>query len=248
MEPYSYWVVAVAAFLCSVFFSIAEGALLGYSRSKLESRLRTSNVRERFHAYRFGRVVPCVDNVDTEFFGIEMRMVGALARDERIDPGVPRSLDHRSGTAGDDSDSGSAYGSGADDMRIDVQRLRQSVHKLCSVERKLSCNADRLALVVSKAVGIDKTELPRQDRVVSDVRMDVQRDVRRVEGDVALKQGPEPATVTPGDWLKPLPEEPMMDEEEVGLPFEGRVNGGLTRINGDNEPFYLIRPVDLQAV
>ena len=71
---------------------------------------------------------------------------------------------------------------------------------------------------------------------------------RRVEGDVALKQGPEPATVTPGDWLKPLPEEPMMDEEEVGLPFEGSVNGGLTRINGDNEPFYLIRPVDLQAV
>ncbi len=51
MEPSTYWLVATAAFLSSVFFSIAEGALLGYSRTKLEASLRGKASKERYHVY-----------------------------------------------------------------------------------------------------------------------------------------------------------------------------------------------------
>ena len=51
METYSYWVVCIAAFLSSLFFSIAEGALLGFSRSKLEEHLRTPSQKDRYYYY-----------------------------------------------------------------------------------------------------------------------------------------------------------------------------------------------------
>ena len=51
MEPYAYWFATTAAFLVSVFCALAEGALLSYSPSRLEQRLKDPRQRERVEAY-----------------------------------------------------------------------------------------------------------------------------------------------------------------------------------------------------
>jgi hypothetical protein len=55
-------------------------------------------------------------------------------------------------------------------------------------------------------------------------------------------------TVTTGDGLEPFPKKPMMYQEEVGLALVGRVDGGLTRVNGGDQPGHFVGSVDLQAV
>ncbi len=51
MEPYSYFVVTGVAYALSVFCSIAEGALLSFSRVKLDERLKDPARKERIEAY-----------------------------------------------------------------------------------------------------------------------------------------------------------------------------------------------------
>ena len=54
--------------------------------------------------------------------------------------------------------------------------------------------------------------------------------------------------MTTGDGLEPFPKKPMMYQEDVGVALMGRVDSGLTRVNGDDELGHFVGPVDLQTV
>ena len=51
MEPYAYWFATSVAFVVSVFCALAEGALLSYSPSRLEQRLKDPRERQRVEGY-----------------------------------------------------------------------------------------------------------------------------------------------------------------------------------------------------
>ncbi len=51
MEPYSFWVAASLAFVASVFGSVAEGAILSYSPSRVVERVKDPRKRERVERY-----------------------------------------------------------------------------------------------------------------------------------------------------------------------------------------------------
>lgn len=51
MAPYAYWIATFAAFVVSVFCSVAEGALLSFSLSRLEERLKDPAERLRVQGH-----------------------------------------------------------------------------------------------------------------------------------------------------------------------------------------------------
>jgi CBS domain containing-hemolysin-like protein len=51
LESHGYWLATGAAFIVSVFCSVAEGALLSYSPSRLDKRLRDPHRRQRVESY-----------------------------------------------------------------------------------------------------------------------------------------------------------------------------------------------------
>jgi CBS domain containing-hemolysin-like protein len=51
LESSLYWIGASSAFLISIFFSVAEGALIGFSRAKLEELVKNSKKKQKIDEY-----------------------------------------------------------------------------------------------------------------------------------------------------------------------------------------------------
>src|SRR5207244_9421620 len=65
-----------------------------------ESELRAQVFRQRLDPDRLRRVVPGIEDVHAQFFGIEERMVRPFARDVGVESRRSRLADHRNGPSG----------------------------------------------------------------------------------------------------------------------------------------------------
>ena len=87
-------------------------------------------------------------------------------------------------------------------------------HQFFARQRQFAVHAEPLAAIVAEPPFQRDVEPPRQHHVVADLGVDVERDVRRVERDVAVEQGTDPAVAAAGQWRVAVPEQPMMDQEQ----------------------------------
>ncbi len=88
----------------------------------------------------------------------------------------------------------------------------------------------------------------RQFGVVADLRMGIQGQVGRVEAAAAQDERPHPPEKRPHQPLRLLPEEAVVDDEQLGLFGHGAVKGLLAGVHGEGHFPDLRRPLHLQAV
>jgi hypothetical protein len=97
------------------------------------------------------------------------------------------------------------------------------------------------------AVDLD-AKRARQYRIVADLRMDVQRDVRAVERHVCIEKAPE-ATIPPaGDRLIAIPEQPMVHYQEIGPSIRGCLDRRQRRVHCRGDASDRTGIADLQTV
>src|SRR4051812_25806769 len=93
--------------------------------------------------------------------------------------------------------------------------LAQLVHRDSAWERGFA--ADRAAAVVAERLVGAAAERPRQQRVVTELGMGVERDVVGGEVDVVLEQRAQPLGQHRGEPGRlEIPEQAMVDEHELG--------------------------------
>ena len=87
-----------------------------------------------------------------------------------------------------------------------------------------------------------------QADVVAKLRVDVERDVRGINGEIAGDGPPQLAVGGPGDGFGPIPEETVMDEQQVGLHGHGLINDGLAGIHRTGDAADAALVFELQAI
>ena len=156
--------------------------------------------------------------------GVEVGVVGALAGDVGVEPGGPGLADHAPRPAGDDADSGDPLGPAGYEPRARGEGAERPVHlaEECLARGQTGGgeppDPDRAPLVVAEpALDLDAQPVG-QDHVVADLGMEVERNVGRVQGDVVLEEGGDPAVAPAGDRDVAVPEQPVVHAGASGAP------------------------------
>jgi len=78
--------------------------------------------------------------------------------------------------------------------------------------------------------------------------MCVQGKVDAAQPDIGSDEGRDPPEELPGERGQPAPEEPVMDQEEVGAALHRGTDGGLRRIHRHHQVLHFGGPLHLEAV
>ena len=146
------------------------------SHGKLESKPQM--LRQRLHPDLFGGVVTGVDHVHAEFHRVEVGVVCAFASDERVDAHGLRLGDVPAAAARDDPDVSSDGRAAGNQLGSGRELPLDPPDQLFSGQRQLAVDAQPLASIVAEPPLERDVEPPREDHVVADLGMDVERDVR----------------------------------------------------------------------
>jgi len=84
--------------------------------------------------------------------------------------------------------------------------------------------------------------------VVADVGMTIQWKVSGVKRDVGVDETGNTTIGGTHQWPETTPEDPVVDQEAVGVLICCLTNGGLAQIDGGSETIDLARVADLEAV
>ncbi len=101
-------------------------------------------------------------------------------------------------------------------------------------------DADVDALVGPERDGFHKAQGAGDPRVVADLRMHVQRKMRRVEGEVVIQKVFQPGPVGTGDPQVLPPEETVMDEKELRPPGGREAEAVHAGVHGECDPADLL--------
>jgi hypothetical protein len=78
--------------------------------------------------------------------------------------------------------------------------------------------------------------------------MGVEGQVATVEAHSSSDHGRHPAIVTTGERAEPLPEQTMMDHEEIGTHLDGRANRRFRRVHRGSDLGHVRGSLDLESV
>jgi hypothetical protein len=76
----------------------------------------------------------------------------------------------------------------------------------------------------------------------------VEGEVAAIKGSTALDERPKLPETRANHASTAFPKEPVMHQQEVGLPFHGGEDSGLARVYSDSQTLDFRRPGDLKAV
>jgi hypothetical protein len=143
---------------------------------------------ERFHAERFCRVVAAVENVDSKILGERKGPVRAFAGDESIHT-FPRGDFHfGSGSAGDDSDFAAARWTARENFGRSSSCFFKMAGEFVAIEVHVSADAQVAAFLEEKRLEFTNAQRPREERVVAESQMRVERQMGRINGHVGFDQ------------------------------------------------------------
>src|SRR6476659_1656768 len=139
---------------------------------------------QRFDAELLGRVMPGGDEVDPELLGEVEARFGGLAGQVQVVALGGRLRQVALSAAGDDRDATEVLGAFGEDEWLAADPLAHPGEELVARGRHAASEAP----LEERAVDLD-AEFPREQRVVADLRMGVEREVIAGEVDVRLEQG-----------------------------------------------------------
>lgn len=135
---------------------------------------------QRFHSNLLGGVVSGVDDVDLELHGVEVGMVGTLARNEGVEASGTCRPNPRPGGPRDHANRPDQFRTSRHQARSRLEQLIKSLDQLgpADTARQRPPHPDVDPLVSIERRQLTKSNRPGKDDVVANLRMDVERDVR----------------------------------------------------------------------
>jgi hypothetical protein len=118
----------------------------------------------------------------------------------------------------------------------------------CCLDVGAPSDADRNCLVTSKTLRRAEPECARQKGVVPHLRVEIERKVRAVDGDIMLDQHLKAPVHRTSQCLGPRPEKPVMHDEKIRALVDGPLNGPLGCIDGHGNAPDRTLVLDLDAV
>src|SRR5664279_1951203 len=214
----------------------------------------TDMIRERTHAERLRGVVPRVDHYDSHLVGIDCGPVWPFANDQRVDAMLGSFTQRVCGGARTRADRPAPRcprriarraSHGAAPSVCDCARARDELTR-CDVG--VAAHADVDGLVAREAGGRSETQLASEQHVVTDLRMGVERQMRRVQPHSRCEQRVDASIVRAAQRLRPSPEEAVMHEEQIRACVERAPNRSLSHIDRGGNLYDLRLRFHLYAV
>lgn len=198
----------------------------------------------------FGRIMAGVDHVDPSFDGIKVGVMSPLPRDICIQPRPDSFADHASGPPGDDADSRAAIRPAGDQFAPGADALVEALNEVSP--RKVECapDTDRDSPILSESASHFESEEPGQGRVITQLGVNVERNVSTVERKVVPEENLEPPVPSFSDRDIAVPEEPVMDQDESrpSRPGGRRIDGPLRHIDRRNDSVNCTPVGDLKPI
>src|SRR3982750_1081191 len=177
---------------------------------------------QRANTECLGRVVPDIQPRDPELLSVHRGGVRALPNDQCVDLRCARlteRLTRGTGARADGPTRGSPFRSHADCDELSTLptgKLGTAIRK--RVRSQLACalqaNLDRFKPSEPGVRG--ETKLACEQRIVAKCWMEIERQVRRVHGDVVCDQPSNALVDLTADWLRSSPEQAMVDDQQIG--------------------------------
>src|SRR5690606_29586516 len=132
-------------------------------------------------------------HVDPAFRRIEVRVMRAFAGHECVEAGCDRICDAAAAATGDDTDASDALRAAGDQVHAGAEQIIQARGEGLAGDLAFAPDADVHSLVRAERSAHVDADLAGQDVVVANFWVHVEGEVRGVQGDAVLDQGPEPA-------------------------------------------------------
>ena len=188
---------------------------------------------EGLHAEGFRRVMAAEEEIDAQFLREGMAPMGAFARDEGVDPLADGGCDFRSGASRADPHDADGHGAAGGEMHRSAEGGFESGGDFTS--REMICRkfqTDGNALEREERFAVLQTQCLGEPGIVSHGGMGIQRVVDADQRQVVFKGELEFAVVRARDGLNSLPEQAVMDEQEIGFSLHGLVQDREMAIDG----------------
>src|SRR5690242_16157104 len=208
----------------------------------------TEVLRQCADTERFGEVVPAVIHVETELLGIEVRPMRTLTCHVGIQASRRGLRNQRAPRPRDDTHAPYSARTEWECACGGSENARQSRREFVTPQHQVSPHADGLTIALAERAAHRDTQAPGENRVVADVRMAIEGQVRRVDGDVVFEETRDAGVHRAGQWPRAAPEEPVVDEQEVGPVVCRELHGGTTQVDCGRELAHLAPVTDLQPV
>ena len=203
---------------------------------------------ERSHAERLRGVVAGVEHVQPQLLSVEVRVVRPLARDERVEPRGRGLSDHRAGRARDDPHAPHLPRTERHHAGDDAEHRGNPFLEGLPRAHQFSLHADRDAVMLAEGATLSDAQLSRQHDVVPDLGVEIERNVRAVEGDVVSDEAGDAPVGRPREGTEATPEEPVMHQQEVGPLLRRQLHGRFAQVDRSGQARHFACVLDLQAV
>jgi hypothetical protein len=131
--------------------------------------------RQRSHAPDLGGIMATKVEIDLPFTGVEVVVMGTLTGDESVQARFPCRFYHLTRTARDDSHLPDLLRPAGNQPYPRSKDRIQARRKRLSADLEIAPHPERLTLVITEPAGDLDLHLPRQQRVVADLRVNVER-------------------------------------------------------------------------
>lgn len=196
----------------------------------------------------FGAVVAGQDEVHPELRCIMERMVRGFAGDQGVNA-LPGGLLEKGGSRSRHyGDPGHRGRTPADHLDLVMEGEGHAVHERVQCERGVGGPSDRKILPEAERMRRLEAEGAEKERAVSDVWVSVQRQVGAVQGSAPAEKGLELSESAAGDPPLRVPEEAVVDKEELGPFGDCTVDDRLACVNRYGDPGNTGRALNLQTV
>src|SRR5258706_2783504 len=205
-------------------------------------------LRQRFDPDGLRRVMAGIENIDAELLGVEKGPVLSLSGHERIEPRRGSLWDQRPSRAGDDSNPVHALGAEREEPRGGAERLGQRPAQIFALPAEFAPDPGPSSMIRSEVAAHLYPQHPGEYRIVTDVRVTIERKVGGVQRDVCFDQSSEPAIGRTDDRPEPTPKHSVMHEETIGMLFGSLADGCLAQIDGGSPSVDIAGVAHLEAV
>ena len=189
-----------------------------------------------------------VKHVQAKILSQCKRPVRTFAGDERVHALVGGCFHFRARAAGDDADFAATRRAARQHGRLGVGRFGQALGQLRPRQVKRAAQADRLAALGKKRLGLLDAKCPAKLGVVAEPWMRVQRQVRAVNGDVVVKQQPQQSVAVAGPRMRRSPKQPVVDDQQIRPGVDRLLDRGRRGVHRSGEARHAAAILHLQPV
>gem|GEM_PF-4678859 len=213
-----------------------------------EAILLDQQINQRTHPVGFCKVMASIKNIQPQFLRLRVTPVWTLSGEKGIYPRFPDGSHFRSTAPCDHTYHSRFLRTRATHMGWATQDPGNPLRQIIERTREFSTHTQQRAFPLKKWLGILQPKSRSKTRVISQHRMNIQWDVRTVDGHARIHRNLEFLISRTGNSPGTAPEHAMMNDKKVYPRVNSLSDNRQRGINSRCHPLYLLAALHLQSV